>query len=98
MAAQAGTAIVTGASRGIGRAVAEGLARDGWRVALVSRSAEALEAVAAALGAEGGDARGFAADVREPEEVDRLRAAVEAWAASPTVLVNAAGVFGPLEG
>jgi 3-oxoacyl-[acyl-carrier protein] reductase len=43
MATQAGTAIVTGASRGIGRAVAEGLARDGWRVALVSRSAEYIE-------------------------------------------------------
>ena len=46
----------------------------------------------------GGDAKGFAADVRRPEEVDRLRAAVEAWGAPPTVLVNAAGVFGPLEG
>jgi len=92
------TALVTGASRGIGRAVAEGLAHDGFRVALVSRSAEALEAVAEALEAEGGHARGFAADVRRPEEVDRLRAEVEAWGEPPTVLVNAAGVFGPLEG
>ena len=93
-----GTALVTGASRGIGRAIAEGLGREGWRVALVSRSAEALELVAEDLTAAGGDAKGFAADVRQPDEVDRLRAAVEAWAAPPTVLVNAAGVFGPLEG
>jgi NAD(P)-dependent dehydrogenase (short-subunit alcohol dehydrogenase family) len=93
-----GTALVTGASRGIGRAVADGLAAEGWRVALVSRSAEALGLVADDLNAAGGEAKGFAADVRRPEEVDRLRAEVEAWAPPPTVLVNAAGVFGPLEG
>ena len=66
VASPRGTALVTGASRGIGRAVAEGLAADGWRVALVSRSAEALEPWPGDIEAEGGDARGFAADVREP--------------------------------
>ncbi len=75
-----------------------GLAGEGWRVALVSRSAEALDLVADDITAAGGEAKGFAADVRRPDEVDRLRAAVEAWGAPPTVLVNAAGVFGPLEG
>lgn len=57
------TAIVTGASRGIGRAIAERLVRDGAQVVLCARSAEPLRELAASLGE---DAVVFPADLREP--------------------------------
>jgi 3-oxoacyl-[acyl-carrier protein] reductase len=71
-------AIVAGASRGLGRAVAEGLAAEGARVAICSRSAEAVGAAAAsinagaAVAASGGEAYAVAADVTRPVDIDRL--------------------------
>jgi 3-oxoacyl-[acyl-carrier protein] reductase len=62
------TALVMGASRGIGRAIAEVLAREGARVAMASRSRDALEAVAAEIE---GEAVAFEADT---SDLDRLRA------------------------
>jgi 3-oxoacyl-[acyl-carrier protein] reductase len=61
-------ALVTGASRGIGRGCAEALAREGARVAVSSRSADALEELAAELG---GGARAFTADT---DDLDRMAA------------------------
>lgn len=72
-------AVVTGASRGIGRAIADALKARGLAVATVARRS----------------AR-FAADVSDPADVDRLKTAVEAELGQPTVVVNAAGVFGPI--
>ncbi len=72
-------AVVTGASRGVGRAIAEALEARGLTVATVARRS----------------AR-FAADVSNPADVDRLKTTVEAELGRPTVLVNAAGVFGPI--
>ena len=72
-------AVVTGASRGIGRAIADALKAHGLAVATVARRS----------------AR-FAADVSDPADVDRLKTAVEAELGRPTVVVNAAGVFGPI--
>jgi NAD(P)-dependent dehydrogenase (short-subunit alcohol dehydrogenase family) len=90
-------ALVTGAGRGIGAAVARELARNGARVLLVSRTQAELDAVAGVIRAEGGVARLFAADVTQREAV---REAVAACAAelgdSPSILVNAAGVYGPI--
>ncbi|HZF67195.1 MAG TPA: SDR family NAD(P)-dependent oxidoreductase [Gemmatirosa sp.] len=88
-------AIVTGASRGIGRATAEALAAAGAHVALVSRSAEALEDLAARLrAAHGVAAHVVPCDVRDTAAVDaavgRLR---DALGGAPDVLVNNAGVF-----
>ena len=60
---KAGVAIVTGASQGIGRAIAETLAGEGMRLVLVSRRREKLEALAATLP---GEALVQAADLREP--------------------------------
>lgn len=58
-------AVVTGAGRGIGRAVAERLARDGYRVTVLDRDAEVAEAVAAAIRDTGGAAEAFAIDIRD---------------------------------
>jgi 3-oxoacyl-[acyl-carrier protein] reductase len=66
---------VTGASRGIGRAVAGALADRGWRVALIARDAEALEQARAELAGEGHEA--FALDVADERAWERLADALE---------------------
>lgn len=83
-------ALVTGASRGIGAAVAARLARDGFRVAGTATSQGGAESIAASLGALGG--AGFVLDVASPGAVaDTLKAISEQFAA-PLVLVNNAGI------
>ena len=82
------TAWVTGASRGLGRAIARQLAGQGCRVALIARDSEALRALAAELG--GSASRAFPADLADREQVLRLASEASAWA-PPDVLVNARG-------
>jgi len=85
--------VVTGASRGIGKGIARGFSRAGARVAVVSRSLADAQTVALALQAEGGVARGFAADVCSKASLDDLAAAVvEAWGGVDIVCANA-GIF-----
>lgn len=82
------TAIVTGASRGIGAAIARRLAAAGARVALLARSAEPLHALAREIGA---GAVAVVADVSHPDAVADALAALGAEA--PDILVNNAGAF-----
>ena len=97
MADQAGrVAVVTGGGRGLGRATALALAERGAAVAAVARSADQLaETERLAAGSEGSVA-GFSCDVADPAAVARLRGEVEKRLGTPTILVNAAGVFGPI--
>ena len=82
-------ALVTGSTRGIGRAIAESLAAAGARVAVVGRDqARAAEAAAAV----GNGARGFAADVGDPASVVALIEAVEKEFGHVDILVNNAGL------
>lgn len=85
-------AVVTGAGSGIGRAVALGLARAGWRLVLAGRRAEALERVAAEL-PEG--AACVPTDVSDPAAVEALFATVAEQFGRLDLLFNNAGIFTP---
>jgi 3-oxoacyl-[acyl-carrier protein] reductase len=86
-------ALVTGSTRGIGRAIAVALARAGARVAVTGRAPSKAEAVAAELAAEtGADVRGFAADLSEPSQAAALVDAVEQAFGQLDILVNNAGL------
>jgi 3-oxoacyl-[acyl-carrier protein] reductase len=85
-------AIVTGASQGIGRAIAEALAASGATVALVARSAAKLDEVAAGIRAAGGQAEPFPCDVSKAENVTAVVEAIHAKLGRIDVLVNNAGV------
>lgn len=85
-------ALVSGASRGIGAAIAVALAADGCRVAVNYRqSSEQAEAVVAEIAAAGGQARAFQADVSDPQQVDSLVQAVQDHWGAPQILVSNAG-------
>jgi len=94
------TAIVTGGSRGIGRAIVEALAGEGWRVFLCSRRQESVdEAVTVLAGRFGDRVEGRAVDVRDQEEVDAFVEWVLERAGRIDCLVNNAGLgrFGPVD-
>src|SRR5215831_16262030 len=83
-------AIVTGGSRGIGRAIAIRLAQDGARVVICARSLDALNEVAGNITANGGHALPVAADLRMPSEPARVAdAAVKAFGGIDIVVNNA---------
>ena len=93
-------AIVTGGSRGIGRAVAEALLGEGWRVHFCGRSPEHVETARAELaGRFGGAVSGAVVDARSQEEVDRFVAGVLREEGQIDCLVNNAGlgIFGAVD-
>ena len=93
-------ALVTGASRGIGAATAEALAREGAHVILVARTAKALEEVEDRIHAAGGSATIAPLDLTDGESIGKLGAAVaERWGALDALVLNAAmlGSLSPVE-
>lgn len=90
------SALVTGASRGIGRAIALELAQRGARVALVARSEQDLRATAATIENFGGSAVIFSTDLRADGSVAALCSSVDERFGAVDVLVNASGIFGPI--
>jgi NAD(P)-dependent dehydrogenase (short-subunit alcohol dehydrogenase family) len=86
------TAVVTGASQGLGAAIAVALAAEGAQVALVARDEVKLNAVASEIRAAGGDASIFRADVSQESEVRALEHSILARYGSVRILVNNAGV------
>ena len=72
MKIQGRTALVTGASRGLGAALARGLARAGARVVLVARGREALEQVASSIREERGEAYVVVADLADKHAIHRI--------------------------
>jgi 3-oxoacyl-[acyl-carrier protein] reductase len=86
------TALVTGASQGIGRACALALAKQGARIALAARNEEKLEAVAAEITAAGGQAKAFVMDVADEASIQSAAKTVIAHFGGVDVLVNNAGI------
>lgn len=84
-------AIVTGGSRGIGRAIALGLADEGCHVAICARAEEALRQAEGELRARGVEALGVVADVTRAEDIERLVAETVARFGRLHILVNNAG-------
>lgn len=87
-------ALVTGGSRGIGRAIAERLGRDGFDVAVVaSSSVSAADETCRAITAAGQRAQGYACDVSDSVQVKALVKRVQQDLGQPQVLVNNAGII-----
>jgi 3-oxoacyl-[acyl-carrier protein] reductase len=82
-------ALVTGASRGIGRAIAERLAEDGFFVVGTATSENGADSISAYLGENG---KGLKLDVANPESIAEVVKAVSDEYGAPTVLVNNAGI------
>ena len=87
------TAIVTGAARGIGAAVAKRLAADGMKVAVLDLDESACAATVEAIKTAGGDALAVGCDVADEESVKGAVARVADERGAPTVLVNNAGIL-----
>jgi NAD(P)-dependent dehydrogenase (short-subunit alcohol dehydrogenase family) len=89
------SSLVTGASRGLGRALATHLARAGSRVVLVARESEALERAAAEIRAAGGVAHAIAADVGDKDAIYPLAGQAAALVGPIDILINNASTLGP---
>jgi NAD(P)-dependent dehydrogenase (short-subunit alcohol dehydrogenase family) len=88
--------ILTGASRGLGAALAEELGRAGARLVLVARDGEALERVAARIRARGGEAHPVVADVAAPSSAAQIAGAAGALVGPPELVIHNAGSLGPV--
>jgi len=88
-------ALVTGASRGLGRALAEHLAARGARVALVARELAPLREVVAAIRARGGDAHAIAGDLAAKPAIHRIAGQAQGTVGEIGILIHNASTLGP---
>jgi len=95
MLLQDSSSLITGASRGLGRALAESLARAGSRVVMVARERGPLDDAVATIRAAGGTAHGIAADVGDKQAIHRITGAAAALVGPIDLLVNNASTLGP---
>jgi len=89
------TALLTGASRGLGRALAEQLATRGTRVVLVAREAGPLDDVVAGIRARGGTAHALAADIADKQAIHRIAGQASGLVGDLDLLVHNASTLGP---
>ncbi|MGD1935211.1 MAG: SDR family oxidoreductase [Candidatus Phaeomarinobacter sp.] len=88
------TALVTGGAKRIGKALVEGLAADGWAIAIhYGSSADAAEALAAAINADGGSAIAVGCDLASPDAADTIISTIHAGLGPATLLINSAALF-----
>jgi NAD(P)-dependent dehydrogenase (short-subunit alcohol dehydrogenase family) len=85
------TAVITGASRGLGEAMAKALSDAGAGIALVARDQDRLESVRSAITEKGGTASVFAADVTKEDQVIEVSEAIQRRFGHPQILINNAG-------
>ena len=86
------TAVIVGASGGLGVAMAHALSESGANIALVARNKAKLDALAAELTKKGGTAAAFTADLTKEDDVARMAAEVNARFPKPQILINSAGI------
>ena len=91
-ALQGRIAVITGASKGLGKQMAESLAAEGAAVALVARNKELLEGVAAGIGQQGGKAEVIVADVTDESAVSDVARQVSEKLGVCDILINNAGI------
>ena len=90
-------AVVTGASRGLGRRIAVRLAQQGAAVALLARGEAGLEETRQEIAAGRASALVVPVDLGKPDSVKQVKGVIERELGIPSILVNAAGVFGPID-
>ncbi len=90
-------AVVTGASRGIGRHIAVRLAREGAAVALLARGETGLQVTRQEIATFGARALVVPVDLSKSESIAQAKSVIERDLGIPSILVNAAGVFGPID-
>ncbi len=86
------TAVITGASRGLGEAMAKALAEAGAQIALVARDVTRLEQVRRAISERGATSAVFTADVTKEKDVAAMAASVQQKFGHPQILINNAGI------
>jgi NAD(P)-dependent dehydrogenase (short-subunit alcohol dehydrogenase family) len=86
------TAVITGASRGLGEAMAKALSGAGAQIALVARNRQRLEQVRSHIAATGQTAEVFVADVTQEDQVARVAEEIKGRFGSPQILINNAGI------
>ena len=90
-------AVVTGASRGLGQRIAVRLGQQGAAVALLARSEAGLQATRRQLDSIGARTLVVPANLRKPDSVEYVKAVIERDLGIPSILINAAGIFGPMK-